>query len=371
MFLTVRNDGFEETDVLRRCLNQLRSRLPLSWVIDSQNMSSGKFDALVTIAPPTGRRLTLLVEIRPSDRALPPALVHQIRSLAAWEGCIPAVFAEYLPPSTRKMLETNGVAGVDATGWVQVVSDDPPVVITHPGARRAPKVRDETIERLSGPSTSRVLRYLLTARLPLGVREIASECRVSPGTVAKLLPTLEREGIVDRSAMGQVVAIQRTELVNRWSQDYSFMETNKVVLPLIDPRGIDHAQKSLSRIEHLITGVHAGQALLPPSITAVVPGMRLMAYVEDPQEAADSLRFRTASRAQANVILARPNDPQLLREGWHSEKLGIDVAPVGQILVDLKSSPGREADLADQIMNIFDTDQLTTSQWDQRRDSMQ
>lgn len=99
-------------------------------------------------------------------------------------------------------MEELGINGVDTTGWVRIVSNYPAILMTHPGATRAPWVRDETIQRLTGPSTSRVLRQLIASGAPLGVRELALACSVSPGTVAKLLPTLTREGIITRTPQG-------------------------------------------------------------------------------------------------------------------------------------------------------------------------
>ena len=44
-------------------------------------------------------------------------------------------------------------------------------------------------------------------------------------------------------------------------------------------------------------------------------------------------------------------DPELLQKTRYSERAGGWVAPLGQVLVDLKTFPGREADLANQIID--------------------
>ena len=285
---------------------------------------------------------------------MPLAVLQQVEERLAQNRGIPTIISEYFPPTTRKRLEDAGISGMDTTGWVRIFSDDPIVLIDRPGADRAPQIRNETIERFTGPSTSRILRYLMTAPVPLGVRQIALECRVSPGTVAKLLPTLEREDIIRRVPRGPVEAIRRFELVERWAQDYTFFKGNRQVLTLMDPRGVDHALKYLSEVqEAVVTGVHAGRAILPSSVTPVVPGKRLMVYAADPYAIAGQLNLLPVERAKANVIIASPLDPDLLLESWHSKKLGVQIAPVGQVLVDLKSLPGRESDLADQIMETF------------------
>lgn len=293
-------------------------------------------------------------------RAMPLQFLHQMEERFVQSGGIPTVFSEYMPPTTRKRLEEAGISGMDTTGWVRIFADDPIVLIDRPGANRAPQIRNETIERFTGPSTSRVLRYLATAPVPLGVRQIAQECRVSPGTVAKLLPTLEREDIVRRAPRGPVEAIRRVELIERWAQDYDFIKGNRRVLTLMDPRGVDHTLKYLSQVqETIVTGVHAGRAILPSSVTPVVPGKRLMLYATDPYAIAGQLDVIPVVRGKANIIIASPLDPDLLLESWHSKKLGLRVAPVGQVLVDLKSLPGRESDLADQIMEVFSSNDPT------------
>lgn len=367
----MRNTWQEETNLLLRCVEQLRPLVPQSWTINFQIAppEATRADAIVLITPPTGRPLRLVVEVKRSLRAVPPHVIQHMADYFARVDGTPVVFAEYIPPVTRSRLEEAGISGVDTTGWVRIISDDPTVLIDRPGAHRAPRIRDETIERFTGPSTSRILRYLVTAPTPLGVRQIALECRVSPGTVAKLLPTLEREGIVRRTPRGPVEAIRRPELVERWAQDYTFIKGNRQVLTLVDPRGVDHALKRLTAEKGVVlTGVHAGRAILPASITPVVPGKRLMAYTADPYTVADQLRLRPAERAQANVILARPADSDLLEEGWRSKTLGMRVAPVGQVLVDLKSSSGREADLADQIMETFNDNDWAWTAWGRRNE---
>lgn len=371
MFRGVRNDRIEETNVLLRCVEQLRPLVPKSWTIDVQVEPPGAtwVDAIVLLIPPVGRPLRLAVELKHFMRALPPHVVQHMANQFAQADGIPVVFAEYIPPVTRRRLEEAGISGVDTTGWIRIISDDPVILIDRSGAHRAPRVRDETIERFTGPSTSRILRYLVTAPVPLGVREIALQCRVSAGTVAKLLPTLEREGIVRRAPRGPVEAIRRPELVERWAQDYTVIKGNRQVLTLMDPRGIDHALKRLPEANNvLITGVHAGQAILPTSITPVVPGKRLMLYAADPYAVADRLRLRPAERAQANVLLVSPLDRALMEEGWISEALGMRVAPVAQVLVDLKSSSGREADLADQIMEILDENDRFWTEWGRKNE---
>lgn len=371
MFRDMRNEHFEETVLLRECTGLLRSLLPGSWDIEVQQEprhvgfggteSGGRVihpDAIVTITPPAGEPLKLVTEVKRSvGGQLLPRVANQVSHYASMAGGAPALFAEYIPPSIRGRLEELGINGVDTTGWVRIVSNYPAILMTHPGATRAPWVRDETIQRLTGPSTSRVLRQLIASGAPLGVRELALACSVSPGTVAKLLPTLTREGIITRTPQGGIQSIHRRELIYRWAQDYSFLSGNRHPLSLLDPRGPEHALTMLhGREDVLLSGVHAGRALLPEGTTAVVPAKRVLAYTADPLLLAEDLGLRRGERARANVLLAAPLDGRLMEEGWVSPRTELRLAPTGQVLVDLQSTGGREADLADQVMGRLPDD---------------
>jgi len=110
------------------------------------------------------------------------------------------------------------------------------------------------------------------------------------------------------------------------------------------------------REDVLLSGVHAGRALLPEGTTAVVPAKRVLAYTADPLLLAEDLGLRRGERARANVLLAAPMDGRLMEEGWVSPRTELRLAPTGQVLVDLQSSGGREADLAHQVMERLPDD---------------
>lgn len=368
MFRVVRNELYEETAVLPRCLEILAAALPDTWdlkVADSGDSARRFPDAVATIRPPGGSTIALAIEAKAA-----PLRTNTIAHLAAtFEGTqgIPCLFAEYVPPSTRQAMDKLGLSGVDTTGWVHILSHEPPVLIDREGASRAPRVpRNERIERLNGASTGRVLRYLVTATLPRGIREIAADCQVSPGTVSKLLPTLEREGITaPRSPREPLRSVNRADLIDRWAQDHSLAKSNAQVLSYFDPRGMHHATEAVGSDDRtVLTGVHGGLAYLADGQTPVVSGKQLTAYCDDPQRIAREANLYPVDKSRAHVLLVVPRDPDLLQRTRFSHKANGWVAPLGQVLVDLKSLPGREADLADQIIDSLSrVDPDTDSGW--------
>lgn len=355
MFLDVRNEFYEETVVMPRCLEILAAALPDSWDLETVNhkdLGRSFPDAFVTIRPPAGSSVLLAIETK-GTRLRTDAIAH-LRSTFSDVPGIPCLLSEYFPPRTRELMAEVGFSGVDTTGWIHIVSDQPPILIDRQGAPRAPREpRKENIERLTGTSTARVLRYLVTASLPRGVREIADDCHVSPGTVSKLLPTFEREGIMPpRDRRGPVESINRKDLIDRWAQDYSLAKGNFRVESFLDPRGLQHAADALTRDDRtVLTGVHGGLAYLNESQTPVVSSKQLTAYCDNPQRIAREIGLYPVEKSKSNVVLIVPKDPELLQKTRYSERAGGWVAPLGQVLVDLKTFPGREADLANQIID--------------------
>lgn len=351
----MRNGFYQETVVLPRCLEILAAALPDSWGLETvspKDLGHSFADALVTITPPSGSPVVLSVEVK--GAGLRTDTIAHLRSTLSDIHGIPCLLSEYFSPRTREVMAKVGFSGMDTTGWVHIVSDQPPVLIDRPGATRAPREpRNENIQRLTGASTARVLRYLVTASLPRGIREIADGCHVSPGTVSKLLPTLEREGVIaPRGRRGPVASLNREGLIERWAEDYSLAKGNSSVESFLDPRGLKHAAEVLARDGRaVLTGVHGGLAYLNDGQTPVVSGKQIAAYCDAPQRIAREIGLYPVDKSQANVVLIVPKDRELLRCTRYSERANGWVAPLGQVLVDLRSLPGREADLADQIMS--------------------
>lgn len=188
--------------------------------------------------------------------------------------------------------------------------------------------------------------------LPVRVRALAGIAGVSPGSVSKLLATLAAEGIVDRGKDGGVVAVRRRGLIRRWVADYAFARTNHSVRYLIAARGLDRAMARLGDLTGVaLTGSAAARRLLPESVTSVVPLRLLALYSADPVQVAAPLGLIDAEPATANVIIARPQDSDILMPAGDPGTLV--TAPLPLVVADLMTLPGRSDAEAQQLMNAL------------------
>jgi hypothetical protein len=272
---------------------------------------------------------------------------------ASLETHLPAViFTDFANPALRKACLDRGIGFVDETGWVSLRHDDPPgLLVMLQGARRAAQNRGDTnIARLDGPGASKVVRALWEVTIPIGVRDLAKHAHVSPGTVAKVLPSLVDAGAIERNASGAVVERNRGPLLDRWTQDYSFIRSNRDVLWLLAPHGVDSLDRSIIQLPEstslVSTGSLGARNRLDGHLLSVTPLTLRAYYTDDPMQIAERLGLRPSSRSAANVVLARPRDPSLLqRIGYGSV---FPVPPV-QVLADLMTMGGRFPDEAEQL----------------------
>ncbi|MFD1046496.1 helix-turn-helix domain-containing protein [Kibdelosporangium lantanae] len=278
-------------------------------------------------------------------------VINQLNALA--EGSPhPLLFVgEYVNPPLRRACEKRAISYVDPTGWAYVVSDEPPILIRTEGASRPPIPRENTpTTRLNGPAAGRAIRCLLELDPPLGIRQLAKRSSSSPAAVSKLMPTLVDAGAVDRSADGTVTRIRRRTLLDRWTADYSFMHSNGVLLDYLAPRGLLRVLEQIrGRDDLCVTGSAAGRTYLPSATIPVVPLTLLTLYSRDIARVADSLGLIRTDRGASNVIVTTPRDPELLKTPRLSAQ-GFPIAPIGQVLADLLTLPGRMAQEAEQIM---------------------
>ncbi|WP_378245795.1 hypothetical protein [Actinokineospora guangxiensis] len=73
-------------------------------------------------------------------------------------------------------------------------------------------------------------------------------------------------------------------------------------------------------------------------------------YAADPQTLADQLKLVRTGRESSNVIITTPRDKTLLAVQEFTAS-GLPVAPLGQVLADLLTLPGRFAQEADQLID--------------------
>lgn len=340
----------QETQV--RAKRRIEELLPDPWLVVDGALSGGASPEVqvLELVGPSGSPIRFVV-VAKRARSLPAELVPLVMRDAEMQSNLPALLiSDYIGPVVRKTLAKEGMSYADTTGWVRITHADPLVLLTGIGADRAPKARDtEAVRRLDGLASSRTIRTLATAELPLGVRQLADLAQVSPGSVSKLLTTLSAEGIVDRDVSGSVTSVRRRELIRRWTQDYSFAKSNHSVGYYIAVRGLGRAIESMDQLGQgfALTGSAAAKRILPPTTISVVPMRLLAAYCSDQDDLAKMLMLIEADPKTANVVLASPQDPKIL------PSTGLGVAPTPLVIADLMTLPGRAEAEADQLMDFL------------------
>lgn len=349
MFLIMRNVRIKESAVVGDALRRIAALLPDLWMVEDRALlpSNSEADASVDLVAPTGERISFAFVAKRSGMVPSAYLLSTLRELKR-RNSQPVLFvSDYIGPGLREALAAECFSYADATGWVRIVSEAPLVLLTGEGAEKSPRAGKSTaVARLNGVAASRIVRALCAEDVPLGVRDLAGMADVSPGSVSKLLPTLAREAIIDRDERGRVTVVRRRSLIQRWTRDYSFVKTNRSVGYFIAPRGLD---RTIGRLTGLsvpasLTGSAAARRLLPEGITSVVPLRLLALYADAPSALADEIGLIPAEPATANIVVAVPQDREVLTD---------DVAPVALVLADLLTLPGRSDAEAEQLMDML------------------
>lgn len=332
----------------------IRRSLPPAWSLHVRPTRETRGeDGTAELIGPNQQRITFALEARRSSSVSASNLVDQLTTMAA-RAPKPLLFVtDYVNPTLRRGLSEAGISFADGTGWMRITADEPLFLLTTQGASRAPKSRETSnITRLSGKATSRIIRALLEAPVPLGVRQLAELTDTSPGTVSKLLPTLAADGAVERDG-GAVVKVRKKALLDRWTQDYAFLNSNSLVLDYLAPRGLTPVLKALSqRSDACVTGSGATRTYLPESTISVLPLTQLACFARDPQGLASDLQLVRTDRSTANVIVTTPADPQLLLDPFRTQD-GLPIVPLSQALADLLTLPGRAAQEAEQLIDVL------------------
>jgi hypothetical protein len=227
------------------------------------------------------------------------------------------------------------------------------LAITATGANRAPKAdtRRQTLS-LKGSSAGRIVQALLEREPPVGVRELAEQANVSPGSVSKTLPLLTAEEAISRSGDGQVITVNRRQVLNRWTLDYRVLASNPEVRYFVAPRGIDQAQEALAgQIGTGFTGSQGARAYLPTDVAAVVPSTQIVCYATSPSKAAADAGLVEVDAPSANVILVASQDKTLPdRTAVIGET---PIVPLPLVLADLLTLPGRYPQQAEALMDAL------------------
>ena len=348
----------------------LRERLPAAWAIErSRRANVGESSELagrgttIALRSPGGTFTTFALEARRSlaprdvDRLL-PEVTRVIRELA---GNIPIlIIAPWLSERTQGLLASRDINFIDLTGNARVALDNPALFVSSTGATRNPKPSPRGQAQVRGPKAGRLVRLLADVRPPYGVGELAAASGLTPGYVSRLLDTLDREGVVERSRRGAVESVDVSGLLQRWAESYDVLRSNDAET-FLAPMGAGQALERLSEkavTERVaITGSFAAVRLAPVAAPAL-----LLAYCNDPESIANALDLLPADQG-ANVGLLRPFDPVVWARA--DENRGLRYVAASQAAVDCLTGTGRMPNEGDALLAWMSEDE---SRW--RLDSL-
>jgi hypothetical protein len=353
----------EAREIVRRAVAIVQERLPKGWSTDPVYEGAGRggpgADAVVEITGPDNAKVLLVLECKRSlVRRDLPALLQQLAdySAAVPGATLPVVVSQYLSSSVRGWLDKNDVSYIDATGNLRLVSREPAVYLRDRGADRDPwRGPGRPRGSLRGAPAARVVRALADFRSPLPVTTLVSRSGASTGATYRVLDFLEEEALIARGARGIVEEVRWRELLERWSQDYGFQESNEVKA-FLQPRGLPALRTALEersdQFSYAVTGSMAAELWAPYASVRLA-----MMYVKDVTVAADLLGLREVDSG-ANVLLATPPKGAEVVFDRSSTIEGITYAAASQVAVDLLTGPGRNPAEGQALLDWMETNEL-------------
>jgi len=182
MFHDTWNMAMSETQLIASLEDQLRRRLPSTWIVEvdrKPKIAPVRPDAIVRLRGPDDREATLVVEAK--SHLEPRAVSNAIEQLRRWPDARPLVVAPFLSTRTREKLTLSGANYADSTGNLRLVLDEPAIFIEIAGATSNPypEERSVPLRTLRGPAAARVVRAVCDFRPPYGIRELATRAGAS------------------------------------------------------------------------------------------------------------------------------------------------------------------------------------------------
>lgn len=361
-FAMAANISEQETELITAAITWLRQILPGTWTVEPSNrqiaMGSAqqRLDGAIDVKAANGTYTTFAVEAKEAlpprdvDRLL-PRLALTLRSLA---GNTPVlVVAPWLSSKTQELLAQQSINYLDLTGNALIQLENPTLFVKSAGANRDPEPTLRGRARVRGPKAARVVRLLADVRPPYGVREIASATGLAPGYVSRLLDTLDREAIVDRSPRGRVESVDTPGLLRQWAGSYDVFKTNDVVTFIA--RG--GAKQALTQIAQLseagniaISGSFAAVRLAPVAAPSL-----LLAYCAETARVAQALDLLPADEG-ANVALLKPFDPVVWERTTQED--GVQYVAPSQVAVDCLTGNGRMPAEGEAVLKWMTEDEM-------------
>lgn len=344
-----------EADVVRAAIGVLRDRLPETWTLEARvkpdGLSDAGVDAELRLGAEDGAETVVLVQAKRllNTRDVPIALETLQRAalgLGGGEEVVLVLAARYLAAATRERIAAAGGGYVDATGNLLMVAGRPGLFLRDRGADRDPwRGPGRPRGTLQGPAAARVVRALIDFAPPYTVPVLSERAGASTGATYRVIEFLEGEGLMERARYGPIGEMQWRPLLERWSKDYGFAESNTVET-FLEPRGLGALTSSLAKqpqLDYVLTG-----SLAAERVAAYAPPRLATVYVRDTADVADALGLRRTASG-ANVALASGRYDVVFDRAEMVE--GVRFGALSQVAVDLLTGPGRNPSEANALLD--------------------
>jgi len=343
------NEPKSEADVLLTAAARIQAALPTGWTVQAKT-EVGELDGSTNASRRPDTRLSLMREGKTvatyaveAKRALASSnLLAAINQLLALQGdnsarMRPMLVARYLSSPQQRALQERGIAYADATGNLNLTSEDPLILLSDRGASADPwRGPGRPTTSLKGLPAAKLVRALVDFIPPYSVADLADLAAASLGAAYRLCDYLVGEGLLTRAERGPITEVDWPELLRRWSQEARYLDTS-TTRGFLEPRGIDSLVEKLgkqtSSQRYAVSGSLATQPYAPYAEARLG-----LIYTEDPVMLASGLGLRPVETG-ANVILATPRSPVVFERTstWRDVTI---VAP-SQAVADLLGGPGR------------------------------
>jgi len=253
------------------------------------------------------------------------------------------VIAPYMSPAVRERLQEAGLAYLDLTGNARLELQKPGLFIETQGARSNPDRSERPARSLRGTKAGKIVRALLEAMDPPGVRDLADRLRIDPGYISRVFALLDSEALIERRGRGRITRVDWERLLRRWAEEAP-LDSRGEQATYLEPRGVQSLLSKLGSFEprYAITGTLAASQFAP-----IAPPRLATVYVEGAAAASEKLGLR-AAESGANVLLIEPNDDTVFENT--TQKGPLTIVAVAQAAVDLLTSPGRGPAEAEELI---------------------
>lgn len=349
--------------MLLEAVQMLRNRLPRGWSLyEGPTPESPKdldVDAQLRLRAPDGTESLVLVEAKRllNSRDV-PSVLESLRvaagRLGPSEPIVLLLASRYLPETTQGRIAEAGAGYADATGNLMLSSDRPGLFLRDRGAERDPwRGPGRPLGTLRGLPAARVVRALIDFAPPYTVPELSTRARASTGATYRVVEFLEGEGLLERARRGPIREVQWRRVLERWSKDYGFAQSNTVTTCL-EPRGLGALTARLAeqpQLDYVLTG-----SLAAARVAAYAESRLAMLYVRDAMETVKTLELRSTDGG-ANVALASGKYDVAFERP--EEVGGLRMAALSQAAVDLLSGPGRNPSEARALLDWMERNERT------------